>query len=98
MPKPLPSGIPIRIPSVVKIKVSLFTYKCTSLSKNPSTLIVANSRSRSEIFVVDNVNNTTKTISKLKKGSYKVQVCATLKKGKKIANSKWTTVKNIKVK
>ena len=91
----------LKVPSVTikDAKKSInVTYKKVK-GANSFTIRYKKSSAKKWTTITVNKNaNTTKTISKLKKGNYKVQVCATLKKGKRIANSKWTTVKNIKVK
>ena len=53
---PIPN--PPIIPSKVKIMFSLTMYIVTSLSKNPSTLIVDNSRTRSEMLMFVKLYNT----------------------------------------
>lgn len=55
---PIPK--PTNIPKIVKITFSRTIYMVTSLSKNPRTLIVANSRSRSDILIFVRLYRTTK--------------------------------------
>ena len=42
----------------VRMSVSLLMYTCTSRGRKPSTLMVASSRSRSEMLVFESVNTT----------------------------------------
>ena len=55
-PNPKPASIPIK----AKIILSLAIYIVTSESKNPSTLIVDNSRKRSEILILFKLYKTMK--------------------------------------
>jgi len=74
------------------------TVNCTKKVKGATGFEVKYTIKGKSVTKTFAAKNASTTINKLGKGSYKVQVRAFVKQGKKVEYSKWTTAKKVKVK